>query len=158
MRCRRAGRSRRAPQPQNLWNDEALIWEDAKDYLYARTTRAGRIIIGGEDSTEIVEPEARDSLIAEKSREADATARGALARRPNRDRISLGGTFDTTRDGLPLIGPVPGAKGVYAAYGYGGNGITFSFLAARLIGDLIAGKTSPLLADFAIDRDGGNIG
>ena len=57
---------------------------------------------------------------------------------------------------MPLIGPVPGAKGVYAAYGYGGNGITFSFLAARLIGDLIAGKTSPLLGDFAIDRDGGN--
>jgi glycine/D-amino acid oxidase-like deaminating enzyme len=68
------------------------------------------------------------------------------------------GTFDTTSDGLPLIGPVPGAKGVYAAYGYGGNGITFSFLAACLIGDLIAGKTSPLLVDFAIDRDGGKTG
>jgi hypothetical protein len=27
-------------------------------------------------------------------------------------------------------------------------------MAARLIGDLIAGKTSPLLDDFAIDRDG----
>ena len=65
------------------------------------------------------------------------------------------GTFDTTSDGLPLIGPVPGAKGVYAAYGYGGNGITFSFLAAELIGDLIAGRTSPLLRDFALDRDGG---
>ena len=64
------------------------------------------------------------------------------------------GTFDTTRDGLPLIGPVPGNKGVYAAYGYGGNGITFSFLAAQLIGDLIAGSTSPLLRDFALDRDG----
>ena len=52
-----------APQPQNIWNDGTLIWEDAKDYLYARTTHAGRIIIGGEDSTEIVEPEARDRLI-----------------------------------------------------------------------------------------------
>ena len=52
---------------------------------------------------------------------------------------------------------MPGAKGVYAAYGYGGNGITFSFLAAHLIGDLIAGKTSPLLHDFAIDRDGGDM-
>ena len=44
------------PQPQNIWNDGTLIWEDAKDYLYARTTQAGRIIIGGEDSTEIIEP------------------------------------------------------------------------------------------------------
>lgn len=47
------------------------------------------------------------------------------------------GTFDSRRDGLPLIGTLPGAKGIYAAYGYDGNGITFSFLAARLIGDLI---------------------
>ena len=35
-----------------------------------------------------------------------------------------------------------------AAYGYGGNGITFSYLAAHLIGDLIAGGTSPLLRRF----------
>ena len=56
------------PQPQSIWNDGTLIWEDAKDYLYARTTHAGRIIIGGEDSTEIVEPEARDRLIPQKSR------------------------------------------------------------------------------------------
>ena len=146
------------PQPQNVWNDGALIWEDAKDYLYARTTRAGRIIIGGEDSTDIVEPEARDRLIPEKSRVL-AQRLAALWRRANTGiEFRWAGTFDTTADGLPLIGPVPGARGVYAAYGYGGNGITFSFLAARLIGDLIAGKTSPLLHDFAIDRDGGKTG
>lgn len=68
------------------------------------------------------------------------------------------GTFDNTSDGLPLIGPVPGAKGIYAAYGYGGNGITFSFLAAQLIGDMIAGSTSELAADFALDREGRSIG
>ena len=147
-----------APQPQNVWNDGALIWEDAKDYLYARTTRAGRIIVGGEDSTDIVEPEARDRLIPEKSRLL-AQRLAALWPRANTElEFRWAGTFDTTSDGLPLIGPVPGAGGVYAAYGYGGNGITFSFLAARLIGDLIAGKTSPLLHDFAIDRDGGKAG
>ena len=142
------------PQPQQVWKDGALIWEDAKDYLYARTTRAGRIIIGGEDSTDIIEPEARDRMIPEKSRVL-AQRLAALWPRANTEvEFRWAGTFDTTADGLPLIGPVPGAKGVYAAYGYGGNGITFSFLAARLIGDLIAGKTSPLLRDFAIDRDG----
>jgi glycine/D-amino acid oxidase-like deaminating enzyme len=31
------------PQPQNIWKGGALIWEDSKDYLYARTTVAGRI-------------------------------------------------------------------------------------------------------------------
>ena len=86
---------------------------------------------------------------------AGAKARSALAGRRPDIEFRWSGTFDTTSDGLPLIGPVPGAKGVYAAYGYGGNGITFSFLAAQLIGDLIAGSTSPLLRDFALDRDGG---
>jgi glycine/D-amino acid oxidase-like deaminating enzyme len=141
-------------QPQNIWNDGTLIWEDAKDYLYARTTRAGRIIVGGEDSSEIIEPDARNRLIPEKSRVLVQRLAGLWPAAKPDIEFRWSGTFDTTSDGLPLIGPVPGAKGVYAAYGYGGNGITFSFLAARLIGDLIAGKTSPLLRDFAIDRDG----
>lgn len=143
------------PQPQNVWKDGALIWEATRDYLYARTTPAGRIIIGGEDSERIVDPGARDRLIPEKSR---LLAERLVALWPAADidiEFRWAGTFDTTSDGLPLIGPVPGAKRVYAAYGYGGNGITFSFLAAELIGDLIAGSTSPLLQDFALDRDGG---
>ena len=147
-----------APQPQNIWKDAALIWENSKDYLYARTTRAGRIIIGGEDSEDAIEPAARDRLIPEKSRKL-AQRLAALWPVANTGiEFNWAGTFDTTRDGLPLIGPVPGNKGVYAAYGYGGNGITFSFLAAQLIGDLIAGSTSPLLRDFALDRSGGSAG
>jgi glycine/D-amino acid oxidase-like deaminating enzyme len=142
------------PQPQNIWKGGALIWEDSKDYLYARTTSAGRIIIGGEDSDEVVEPEARDRLIPQKAR-ALAQKLAALWPAANLDiEYRWAGTFDTTSDGLPLIGPVPGAKGIFAAYGYGGNGITFSFLAAQLIGDLIAGSSSQLLHDFALDRDG----
>jgi glycine/D-amino acid oxidase-like deaminating enzyme len=142
------------PQPHNIWKGGALIWENSKDYLYARTTSAGRIIIGGEDSKGIVEPEARDGLIPEKS-QVLARKLAALWPPANLDiEMRWAGTFDTTSDGLPLIGPVPGFKSMYAAYGYGGNGITFSYLAAQLIGDLIAGTSSPLLNDFALDRDG----
>ena len=144
-----------APQPQNIWKDGALIWEDSKDYLYARTTSAGRIIIGGEDSDEVTEADARDRLIPEKTR---ILARKLAALWPTANaeiEFQWSGTFDTTSDGLPLIGPVPDMKGVYAAYGYGGNGITFSFLAAQLLGDLIGGSSSQLLSDFALDRDGG---
>ena len=142
------------PQPQNIWKGGALIWEDSKHYLYARTTAAGRIIIGGEDSDQIIDPEARDRLIPQKSREL-AQKLATLWPAANVEiEFRWSGTFDSTSDGLPLIGLVPGAKNIYAAYGYGGNGITFSFLAAQLIGDLIAGSTSPLLSDFALDRDG----
>ncbi|HEX7566508.1 MAG TPA: FAD-dependent oxidoreductase [Bradyrhizobium sp.] len=142
------------PQPQNLWKGGALIWEDSKDYLYARTTAAGRIIIGGEDSDQIIDPDARDRLIPQKARVLSQKLAALWPPANVEIEFRWSGTFDTTNDGLPLIGPVPGAKGIYAAYGYGGNGITFSFLAAQLIGDLIAGSTSPLLSDFALDRDG----
>ncbi|WP_245284784.1 FAD-binding oxidoreductase [Bradyrhizobium sp. th.b2] len=146
------------PQPQNIWKDGALIWENARDYLYARTTPAGRIIIGGEDSEDIIAPDARDRLIPEKSRRLAQRLAALWPFAATEIEYRWAGTFDTTCDGLPLIGPVPGAKGVYAAYGYGGNGITFSYLAAQLIGDLVAGGTSPLLDDFALDRDGGIAG
>lgn len=146
------------PQPQNIWKDGVLIWEDAKDYLYARTTPAGRIIIGGEDSDEVIAPDARDRLIPDKSRRLAQRLAALWPSAATDIEYRWAGTFDTTSDGLPLIGPVPGAKGVYAAYGYGGNGITFSYLAAQLIGDLVAGGTSPLLDDFALDRDGGIAG
>jgi glycine/D-amino acid oxidase-like deaminating enzyme len=142
------------PQPDNIWRDAALIWEDSKDYLYARSTAAGRIIIGGEDSDEIIEPDARDALIPEKSR---ALAKKLAALWPLAEldiEYRWAGTFDTTSDGLPLIGPVPHHKNIHAAYGYGGNGITFSYMAAQLICGFIAGLHSPLLEDFALDRDG----
>jgi glycine/D-amino acid oxidase-like deaminating enzyme len=141
-----------APQPQNLWQDGVLIWEDSKDYHYARTTTDGRIIFGGEDDSTIVEPEARDAAVPAKARRL-AQKLGALWPRAALDiDCRWAGTFDTTDDGLPLIGAIPGAKNLFAAYGYGGNGITFSYLAAELIGALIAGHRSPLLDDFAIDR------
>ena len=35
----------------------------------------------------------------------------------------------------------------------GGNGITFSFLASRMIGEWIAGRRRDWFDDFALDRD-----
>lgn len=142
-----------APQPDRLWRDGVLIWEDSKDYLYARTTPSGRIIIGGEDSDEIIEPDARDALIPAKADKLKQRLQALWPRAALNITHRWAGTFDTTRDGLPLIGPVPNHPNLFAAYGYGGNGITFSFMAAQLIGDLINGKRSQLLDDFALDRD-----
>lgn len=140
------------PDAQHLWKDGVLIWEDRQGYLYARTTAAGRIIVGGEDSDETIEPEARDRLIPEKSRKLDQALQALWPIANTEIEFRWAGTFSNTLDGLPLIGPVPCMKGIYAAYGYGGNGITFSFMAAKMIGDLIAGAQVEFLEDFALDR------
>jgi len=141
------------PQPRNLWPTEALIWEASENYYYARTTRGGRIIFGGEDDEAVVEPEARDAATPAKAARLCEKLRALWPRAVGDIDFRWSGTFDTTKDGLPLIGTVPGTRNILAAYGYGGNGITFSYLAAALIAKLIAGQTSPLLDDFAIDRD-----
>lgn len=49
------------------------------------------------------------------------------------------GCFGETATGLPFIGQVPGSPRCYAVLGYGGNGITFSAIAAQLIQRAILG-------------------
>jgi len=141
------------PQPAALWRDGVLIWEASKAYTYARTTPEGRIIVGGEDDGAVVDPEARDALMPDK---AAAILRKLSALWPRAEAAAefvWSGAFGTTGDGLPLIGPVPGHPRIHAAYGYGGNGITFSYLASRMIAASIAGGRRPWFDAFAIDRD-----
>jgi glycine/D-amino acid oxidase-like deaminating enzyme len=135
-----------------LWSNGMLVWEASENYLYARTTIDDRIIIGGEDEPDVTNPEDRDRRMPEK--------RLALQQRlselwPSANAavdFTWSGAFGETEDGLPLIGPVSHHPGVYAAYGYGGNGITFSFLASRLVGRMIGGHGEAWYDEFAIDR------
>lgn len=141
------------PRPQgNLWRDGALIWEATKNYFYARTTVDGRIIIGGEDEQSIADQEDRDRMLGDKTQRLLGTLRSLWPQAEAAAQYRWSGAFGTTKDGLPLIGPVPRATGIYAAYGYGGNGITFSFLASRMIGACLAGRRRDWFDDFALDR------
>ena len=62
------------------------------------------------------------------------------------------GTFGSTKDGLPYIGPYEKLPNSYFALGFGGNGITFSLIAAEIITDLILGKENKDLELFTFDR------
>jgi glycine/D-amino acid oxidase-like deaminating enzyme len=141
------------PQPpQGLWRDGVLIWEAATDYLYARTTADHRIIIGGEDDTELSDPDERNAQTPKKTEALLAKLR---ILQPTADAVAdkaWSGAFGQTRDGLPLIGAVPGRPRMLAAYGYGGNGITFSYLASRLIGGTIAGRHKAEYDDYSLER------
>lgn len=142
------------PQPPGaIWKDGALIWEASENYSYARSTPDGRIIMGGEDDDTIVEPEARDQLMPAKAEIIRGKLHALWPKAMNTAEFVWSGAFGTTSDGLPLIGRVSGYPRVYAAYGYGGNGITFSYMASRIIAALIAGNSQPWFDDFAIDRN-----
>ncbi|MGL4260415.1 MAG: NAD(P)/FAD-dependent oxidoreductase [Afipia sp.] len=142
------------PQPAGgLWRDGALIWEASENYCYARTTNDNRIIIGGEDDDRAIEPEARDRLMPAKAEALLHRLNGLWSEAEPVAEFVWSGAFGTTTDGLPLIGRVPGYPRIHAAYGYGGNGITYSYLASRMIAASIAGNHQPWFDDFAIDRD-----
>lgn len=142
------------PQPPGaIWRDGVLIWEASENYSYARSTPDGRIIMGGEDDETIVEPEARDALMPVKAEVIRAKLHALWPKATNVAEFVWSGAFGTTTDGLPLIGCVPAHPRIYAAYGYGGNGITFSYMASRIVAALIAGNSQPWFDDFAIDRD-----
>jgi glycine/D-amino acid oxidase-like deaminating enzyme len=138
--------------PTALWRDGVLIWEASEDYLYARTTDDNRIVIGGEDDDGVTDPMQRDALMPAKSA-AILKKLKALCPMANATADFIwSGAFGQTEDGLPLIGQTPGHPRVFAAYGYGGNGITFSFLASRMIGRMIVGRREVWYDDLAIDR------
>ena len=62
------------------------------------------------------------------------------------------GTFGETEDGLPFIGTYNKLPNSYFALGFGGNGITFSLIAAEIITDLILGKENKDAQIFSFDR------
>lgn len=129
--------TRRQPKDR-LWPGEALIWEASDPYLYLRTTHDGRVICGGEDE-EFEDEAKRDALIPQKvKRIADKLGKLLPAIDPTPD-FAWAGSFGTTRTGLPLIGAVPGRPRIFALMGYGGNGITFSRIAAEFIRTALAG-------------------
>ncbi len=136
---------------QRLWPEAALIWEASQDYLYARTTVDGRIVVGGADDDTTDSDERAKRLAAKQSYLTERLARLWPNAAPMAD-YSWSGTFGETVDGLPLIGPVPSMPRILAAYGYGGNGITFSFMASRMLAALVAGERQAWFESFALDR------
>jgi glycine/D-amino acid oxidase-like deaminating enzyme/nitrite reductase/ring-hydroxylating ferredoxin subunit len=57
-----------------------------------------------------------------------------------------------TVDGLPLVGEVPGAVGIYAATGFGGWGMSNGTLSAMLLTDAVKGVENPWSGVYALER------
>jgi glycine/D-amino acid oxidase-like deaminating enzyme len=142
-----------ASVPADGWPGHSLVWEASDPYLYMRATSDGRIVAGGEDG-KFENAETREARTAEKVR---AILAKAVARRPDLEGLepefAWSGVFGATEDSLPMIGRIPGRPRSFAAFGYGGNGITFSAIAADVLAAGLEGRAHPGVALFAIDRD-----
>lgn len=126
------------------WPMRCLIWETARPYLYMRTTSDNRVIIGGLDECHIIDGDARDNLLLEKT---DALKQELSNLFPSLQRARVDfrwcGTFATSSDGLPFIGKHPSHRNTYLLLGYGGNGLMYYTLGAQLIRGLIVNGSHP---------------
>jgi glycine/D-amino acid oxidase-like deaminating enzyme len=129
-------------QKENLWPSRCLIWEAADPYLYARTDAAGRIIVGGEDE-EFADEQTRDRMLPEKIAAIEKKLTKLMPGVDPAPAYAWCGSFGGSPTGLPLIGPLPRHQNCYAVLGFGGNGITFSAIAAQMLQRQLCGLTDP---------------
>jgi glycine/D-amino acid oxidase-like deaminating enzyme len=130
---------------------DVMIWNTADPYLYMRGTQDGRVIAGGRDEN-FSSPARRDALINRKSRQLVNDYKRLFPDSPFKPEFNWTGTFGSTNDGLPFIGSFGNIRHRYFALGFGGNGITFSIIAAEMIRDLILGKTPKNTQLYSFDR------
>lgn len=132
-----------APLPrEKLWPTQCLIWEAADPYLYLRTTVDNRIVAGGEDSG-LTDPDRRDGAIANKAEKLLEKVSTLLPGRNLSIDYAWAGAFAESPTGLPHIGEIAELTNCFAILGCGGNGITFSMVAAEVAGHWVKGRRDP---------------
>jgi glycine/D-amino acid oxidase-like deaminating enzyme len=134
------------------WGEEqCLIWETARPYFYARTTSDRRIMFGGADQP-YESDEKRDARIGRKTAQLTRRLSAFFPDIKVETAYAWAGVFGGTQDGLPVIGTTPEYPRAYFALGYGGNGITFSLVAAEIIRDALTRKKNPDAELFGFER------
>jgi glycine/D-amino acid oxidase-like deaminating enzyme len=131
---------------------DVQVWDAKRPYHYARWTPDHRLLLGGGDRLVRTRQRSRPKLAAAR-RELRAYFEAQL---PALARIEMPfaweGLFAMTPDSLPYIGPHRRYPRHWFALGYGGNGMTFGFLAARLLLERWQGTSARDQALFEFGR------
>ena len=130
---------------------DVMLWDTERPYHYARWTHDHRLLFGGHD-----QPHRRKTTAATLDRRIAALLNERHDLFPGARDIDYEyaweGLFATTPDGLPYIGTHRHYPRHLFALGYGGNGMTFGFLAAQIIARHVRGSALPADALFGFNR------
>lgn len=149
--CTYAIASEQQPEREQHWKDGTMFWNTDDPYLYMRLTKDNRILAGGRDeafSTRVT----RQLFLEKKSAGLEKDVKEVFPGIDFKTEFAWSGTFGKTRDSLPYIGTCSKTPGVYYALGFGGNGITFSVVAAEMICDMVKGRENKDAPLFSFDR------
>jgi glycine/D-amino acid oxidase-like deaminating enzyme len=129
-----------------------MVWDTERPYHYARWTPEHRLLLGGADRR--ARPGQRRvvqfRIATHELRDYFERRLPALATIDT--QVAWEGLFAMTPDSLPYVGAHRRYPGHWFALGYGGNGMTFGFLAARLLLEQWQGVKSSDHALFQFDR------
>jgi glycine/D-amino acid oxidase-like deaminating enzyme len=129
-----------------------MLWETGRPYHYARWTADHRLLLGGGDRTRVRGLTRARAFRDGTQRVAEYFVGVYPALAQMTFEYAWEGLFAMTPDGLPYIGPHELYPNHLFALGYGGNGMTFGFLAARLLLEMYQGRESPDHELFAFSR------
>ena len=112
----------------------------------------GRLIVGGfRDADMAAEFTAIEETTPRIQGALDDFVEALLGRRPAITH-RWSGVFGLVPDLLPVVGPVPGRSGLWAAGGYSGHGNVLGLMCGDLVAKAIAGDRHPLLEAMAPAR------
>ncbi len=134
-----------------FWKKKSIVWETANPYMYFRVVDKNRVLVGGRDD-EHHKPNLPHSRINQKAELLQQAFNKKLPHIPILPDFSWCGAFAVTKDGLPYIDSLPRNPNTHFALGFGGNGITFSVIAAQVIKDKILGKKNTDAGIFSFNR------
>ena len=113
-----------------------MAWDTDRPYHYLRWTDDGRLLLGGEDTTHRTSKGSPGRIAKAQTRLTTYLAQIYPELANERPDYAWEGLFAETPDGLPYIGEHSRYPRHLFALGYGGNGMTGSFLAAKMLVDL----------------------
>ena len=139
-------------QRRDVGLGDVMVWDTELPYHYARWTPEHRLLVGGGDRLVGRGQRRRqqfDTAIRELRDHFETRLPGLAT---VETEFAWEGLFAMTPDSLPYVGPHRRYPSHWFALGYGGNGMTFGFLAARLLLERWQGVQSQDHALFAFDR------
>lgn len=131
------------------WLRDTIVWEASDPYLYFRADPGGRLIAGGEDEASSDKNTSRQ-VLHRKAKQIVSKLEQLTGIDIGKPDYRWAAPFSVTDDGLPIIDRVKGHERIFAVMGFGGNGITFSMIAAQIIAAAIEGKRDPDAHLFAL--------
>jgi glycine/D-amino acid oxidase-like deaminating enzyme len=137
---------------RKLLHASTMLWDTDRPYHYLRWTDDHRLIVGGEDNRHRSIRGARRRLTAGTSRLRSFQAAVYPALAAEQPEYAWEGLFAETSDGLPYIEAHRRYPKHLFALGYGGNGMTVSFLAAQLLLNRYQNRPHPDEALFSFGR------